>query len=163
MTRDFGLYTGDSDSRLEDSNTSMLICYGITYLSIDEPNSLLMVIGLNKFAVVASSERTGKSACGFAAHVCSFFRCCVLGCCVCLDKSRPVISQDFSGLWGCGESVNPPKLNIQEVQGALSSRPKSHTCPLPIFQDFLLLSNHTPAKSYHVLGLKKLLLQTSHL
>ena len=50
------------------------ICYGITYLNIDEPNILLTVIGLNKFAyinysfcyrfmnnsVVAFSERTGK-------------------------------------------------------------------------------------------------------
>ena len=29
-----------------------------------------------------------------------------------------------SCLWGCGEMVNSPKLNIQEVQGALSSRPR---------------------------------------
>ena len=27
--------------------------------------------------------------------------------------SKPLVSC----LWGCGESVNPPKLNIQEVQG----------------------------------------------
>ena len=53
--------------------------------------------------------------------------------------SKPLVSC----LWGCGESVNPPKLNIQEVQGALSSRPKGDPGPLPIFQDFLLLSNHT--------------------
>ena len=37
---------------------------------------------------------------------------------------------------GCGESVNPPKLNIQEVQGDPG--------PLPIFQDVLLVSNHSP-------------------
>ena len=54
--------------------------------------------------------------------------------------SKPLVSC----LWRCGESVNPPKLNIQEVQGALSSRPKGDPGPLPIFQDFLRLSNHTP-------------------
>ena len=43
-------------------------------------------------------------------------------------------------LWGCGESVNSQKLNIQEVHGALSSRPKGDPGSLPIFQDFLLLS-----------------------
>ena len=32
---------------------------------------------------------------------------------------------------------------MQEVQGALSSRPKGDPGPLPIFQDFILLSNHT--------------------
>ena len=46
--------------------------------------------------------------------------------------SKPLVSC----LWGCGESVNPPKLNIQDVQGALSSRPKGDPGPLPIFQDF---------------------------
>ena len=46
--------------------------------------------------------------------------------------SKPLVSS----LWGCGESVNPPKLNIQEVQGALSFRPKGDPGPLPIFQDF---------------------------
>ena len=45
--------------------------------------------------------------------------------------SKPLVSC----LWGCGESVNPPKLNIQEVQGSLSSRPKGDPGPLPIFQD----------------------------
>ena len=34
--------------------------------------------------------------------------------------SKPLVSC----LWGCGESVNPPKLNIHEVQRALSTRPK---------------------------------------
>ena len=43
--------------------------------------------------------------------------------------SNPLVSC----LWGCGESVNPPKLNIQEVQGALSSRPKGDPGPLPVF------------------------------
>ena len=55
--------------------------------------------------------------------------------------SKPLVSC----LWGCGDSVNPPKLNIQEVQGALSSRSKGDPGLLPIFQEFLLLSNHTPA------------------
>ena len=59
--------------------------------------------------------------------------------------SKPLVSC----LWGCGESVNPPKLNIQEVQGALSSRPKGDPGTLPIFQDFLLLSNHTPESCLH--------------
>ena len=87
---------------------------------------------------------------------------------------RPVISQDFSWfqdvlqisqgmkgvacfvsqplvscLWGCGESVNPPKLNIQDIQGALSSRPKGDPGLLPIFQDLLLLSNHNPEILYY--------------
>ena len=48
-------------------------------------------------------------------------------------NSSPVIYQDFykspfvsksliSCLWGCGESVNPPKLTILEVHG----RPRAH-------------------------------------
>ena len=49
-----------------------------------------------------------------------------------------------SCLWWCGESVNPPELNIQEVQGVLSSRPKGDPGLLPTFHDFILLSNHTP-------------------
>ena len=53
--------------------------------------------------------------------------------------SKPLVSC----LWGCGESVNPLKLNIQEVQEALSSRPKGDPGLLPIFQDLLLLSDHT--------------------
>ena len=44
-------------------------------------------------------------------------------------------------LWGCGESVNTPKLNIQEVQVALSSRPKGGPRPTTHFSGFLLLSN----------------------
>ena len=46
----------------------------------------------------------------------------------------------FSFLCGCGVYmyVNPPKWNIQEVQGALSSRSKRDPGPLPMF------SNHTP-------------------
>ena len=44
-----------------------------------------------------------------------------------------VSEPQVSCLWGCGESVNPPKLNIQEVQGALSCRPKADPGPLPIF------------------------------
>ena len=54
--------------------------------------------------------------------------------------SKPLVSC----LWGCGESVNPPNLNLQEVYWSLSSRPKGYSGLLPIFQDFLLLSNHTP-------------------
>ena len=53
--------------------------------------------------------------------------------------SKPVVSY----LWRCRESVNPPKSNIQKVQGALSSRPKGDPGLLPIFQDVFLLSNHT--------------------
>ena len=57
--------------------------------------------------------------------------------------SKPLVSC----MWGCGESVNPPKLNIQEVQGVLSSRPMGDPGPLPNFQDFLLVSNYTPVRS----------------
>ena len=46
--------------------------------------------------------------------------------------SKPLVSC----LCGFGESVNPPELNIQEVQGALSSRSKVDPGPLRIFQDF---------------------------
>ena len=55
--------------------------------------------------------------------------------------SKPLVSC----LCGCGESVNPPKLNIQEVQVALSSRPKGDPGPLPIFQDsfrFFFFKSH---------------------
>ena len=49
-----------------------------------------------------------------------------------------------SCLWGCGESVNPPKLNIQEVQGGICPRNQSETQTRdPIFM-FVLLSDHTP-------------------
>ena len=48
--------------------------------------------------------------------------------------SKPLVSC----LWGCGESVNPSKFNIQEVQGALSSsRPTGDSGLLPIFTGFL--------------------------
>ena len=66
--------------------------------------------------------------------------------------SKPPVSC----LWGCGESVNPQKLYIHEVHWALSSRPKRHPDPLPIYQDFLLLSSHTPenvCKCIHTLYL----------
>ena len=55
--------------------------------------------------------------------------------------------QTSSFLWGCGESVNPPKLNIQEVhdQGALSSRPKGDPGPLPIFQNFFTFVKSHPS------------------
>ena len=43
-----------------------------------------------------------------------------------------------SCLWGCGESVNHVKVNTQEVQGALSSRPKGDPDLQPIFPDLLL-------------------------
>ena len=56
--------------------------------------------------------------------------------------SKPLVSC----LWGCGESVNAPQLNIQEVQGALSSRSKGDPSLLSIFPDVWLLSNHTPMK-----------------
>ena len=51
--------------------------------------------------------------------------------------SKPLVSC----LWGCGESLNPPKLNIQE---ALSSRPKGDPGPLPIFQDFFTFVKWQP-------------------
>ena len=54
--------------------------------------------------------------------------------------SKPLVSC----LWGCGESVNPPKLNIQEVQGAVSSRPKGDPGMLAIFQDFFLFCEIHP-------------------
>ena len=41
-----------------------------------------------------------------------------------------------SCLWECGESVNPPKLNIQEVQGALSLKPKGDSVPAIHFSGF---------------------------
>ena len=44
--------------------------------------------------------------------------------------SKPLVSC----LWGCEEFVNPPKLNIQEVHGALSLRPKGDPSLLPIFR-----------------------------
>ena len=47
--------------------------------------------------------------------------------------SKPLVSC----LWGCGQSVNPPKLNIHEVHGALTFRPKGDQGPSPIFQDFV--------------------------
>ena len=40
--------------------------------------------------------------------------------------SKPLVSC----LLGCGESVNPPKFNTQEVQGALSSRLKGDPGPV---------------------------------
>ena len=52
---------------------------------------------------------------------------------VACTMSKPLVSC----LCGCGESVNPPKLNIQKVQGALSSTPNGDPGPLPIFQDFV--------------------------
>ena len=54
--------------------------------------------------------------------------------------SKPLVSC----LWGCGESVNPLKLNIQEVQVAFSSRPKEDPGPLLIFQDFWVMSYKHP-------------------
>ena len=61
-------------------------------------------------------------------------------------KKLPVLCPNLKFLvcGDCRESVNPPQLNIQEVQGALSSRPKGDPGRLPIFQDCLTLSNHTP-------------------
>ena len=94
-------------------------------------------------------------------------------------KKWPVLCPNslVSCLWGCGESVNPPKSsNIQEViqcrlytllkkiKGTWwapslvcgdvesvnppkfnqKSRMFTELCPLPIFQDFILLLNHTP-------------------
>ena len=55
--------------------------------------------------------------------------------CTCSYKGKKEVAcivskPQVSCLWGCGESVNPPKLTIQEVQGALSSRPKGDPGPL---------------------------------
>ena len=47
----------------------------------------------------------------------------------CIVSNKPLV---LSCLWGCGESVNPPK--IQEVQGALSYRPKGD--PVSLFSGF---------------------------
>ena len=58
---------------------------------------------------------------------------------ICLKEEQYPPRKERSSLyclWGCGELVNLPKLNIQEVHGALSSRPKGDPGPLPIFQDF---------------------------
>ena len=47
-------------------------------------------------------------------------------------------------LWGCGESVNPPKSNIQEVQGGLCPLDQRETqVRCPFFRICLLLSNYT--------------------
>ena len=45
----------------------------------------------------------------------------------------------------CGESVNPPKLNIQEVQGGFVHETKGRPGMATDFSVFFLpLSNHTP-------------------
>ena len=67
--------------------------------------------------------------------------------------SKPLVSC----LWGCGESVNPPKIKHPGGSGGL--------CPLdqrgdpgllPIFQDLLLLSNHTSVKYLIFISILKL-------
>ena len=58
-------------------------------------------------------------------------------------------------MWGCGESVKPQKLNTQDVQGALSSRPKGHPGLLLICQDFLLFYLFTRFGSRHTVNTKK--------
>ena len=65
--------------------------------------------------------------------------------------SKPLVSC----LWGCGESVNPPKLNIQEVQGSLSSRPKGDPGLLPIFKDLFssVKSHQCSCTIYYRVGL----------
>ena len=45
--------------------------------------------------------------------------------------SKPLVSC----LWGCGESVNPQKLNIQRVQGALSRSMKDSGLRVPISKE----------------------------
>ena len=55
--------------------------------------------------------------------------------------SKPLVSC----LWGCGESVNPPKLNIQGGSGGLCPlEPKRDPGPLPVFQDFLYFCQIIP-------------------
>ena len=65
------------------------------------------------------------------------------------ERKWPVLCPDLvSCLWGCGESVNLPKLNIQQVQGTLSSRQKGHPGPLPIFQDLCTFVKSYPWSLY---------------
>ena len=53
--------------------------------------------------------------------------------------SKPLVSC----LWGCGESVNPPKLNIQEVQGLCPLDQRETQARYPIFQDiFTFVKSH---------------------
>ena len=47
-----------------------------------------------------------------------------------------------SCLWEFGESVNPPKLNVREVQVVLSSKPKGDPGPLSVSMMFLLAESH---------------------
>ena len=56
------------------------------------------------------------------------------------DVARIVSKPLVSCLWGCGESF---KIKHPGGSGGLSFWPKGDPGPLPIFQDFLLLSNHT--------------------
>ena len=73
--------------------------------------------------------------------------------------SEPLISC----LWGCGESVNPTKWNIREVQGALSSRPKGDPGPLPIFQNFLtVVKSHPWCRHHHFTQTQDWVLHKEH-
>ena len=68
-----------------------------------------------------------------------------------------VQTSSFLFVSGCGESVNPPKLNIQEVQGALSSRPKGDPGLLHVYMYMFMLGTHfseliTFVKSYHCIS-----------
>ena len=61
--------------------------------------------------------------------------------------SKPLVSC----LWGSGEPVNPPKLNIQEVQGALSSRPKGDQACYPfLFSGFYTFVTLHPCNSWRL-------------
>ena len=53
--------------------------------------------------------------------------------------SKPVVSC----LWGCGESVNPPKLNIQELQGGLCPLDQMETqARYPVSGFFTFVKSH---------------------
>ena len=54
--------------------------------------------------------------------------------------SKPLVSC----LWGCGESVNPPKIKHPGGSVFPPLEQREIHVPLLIFQDVLLLSSHTP-------------------
>ena len=65
--------------------------------------------------------------------------------------SKPLVSC----LWGCGESVNPPKLNIQEVQGASVLYSKGRPRPATHFPGFFTFCQITPLTIFYSVCLYK--------
>ena len=59
-----------------------------------------------------------------------------------IASSKPLVSH----LWGCGESVNPPKLNIQEVQGDFVRETKGRRRPATHFFRSLYFCQITPLR-----------------